>query len=274
MTRAQFNSIAFVLSLKRLLFPVCLTVVLLGMQGCNDGARSRETVQGEREVTHLSGIWVATDGFLAKAAPAFDPTNAPPPAVPRKPPAFREPYATRFKEIAEARERGIALDDPGASCIPPGMPAFMDAPYAIEIIHLPEQITIISEFSSQVRRIYMDGRGHPEELEPTYNGHSVGHWEGQKLLVETVGLRADTRLDDSRLHSDAMRIEEEFSLQEPDLLEVRIVVHDEKALHEPWIVVRQYERRADIEMMEYVCQENNRDAPATSGTDHLSTTTK
>ncbi|MEP7313987.1 MAG: hypothetical protein ABI859_15505, partial [Pseudomonadota bacterium] len=125
------------------------------------------------------------------------------------------------------------------------------------------QVTIIAEWSSQVRRIFTDGRPHPpeDEVEITFNGHSIGRWEGQTLVVDTIGIRGDTSFDASPLqHSDAMRVSERIRLTDPKLLEAVITVTDPKAFTKPWVVTRHYKRGGpELQIMEYVCEENNRD---------------
>ena len=131
----------------------------------------------------------------------------------------------------------------------------------------PRQVTIIAEWSSQVRRVFTDGRGHPapDDLDPTYNGHSIGHWEGRGkdavLVIDTVGIRADTGFDSSGIeHSDQIHVVERMRQSAPDRLQDEITVIDPKAFVHPWVVTKTYRRGApDLQIMEYVCEENNRD---------------
>ncbi len=129
----------------------------------------------------------------------------------------------------------------------------------MEIIQKPQQMTIIAEWESQVRRVFLDGRKHPAELDPTFNGHSIGHWEGKTLVVDTVGLRADTVFDQSGIrHSDRLHLIERFTLVQPDTIELQITADDPVAFYQPWVVKKVYKRAPGAEIMEYVCAENNR----------------
>jgi hypothetical protein len=143
------------------------------------------------------------------------------------------------------------------------MPRFMVASYPLEILQTSGQVTIIAEWSSQVRRIFTDGRGHPpaDEIDITFNGHSVGRWEGQALVVDTVGIRGDTSFDASPLtHSDQLTVSERIYLKDPKTLVAEITVTDPGAFTAPWKVVRTYRRGGpDARIMEYVCEENNRE---------------
>jgi hypothetical protein len=143
------------------------------------------------------------------------------------------------------------------------MPRFMVASYPLEILQGPGQVTVIAEWSSQVRRIFTDGRPHPpaDELDPTFNGHSIGRWEGDTLVVDTVGIRGDTSFDATPLqHSDQIHVAERFRLRDPKTLEVVMTITDAVAFARPWVVTRVYARGGpELQIMEYVCEENNRD---------------
>ncbi len=129
----------------------------------------------------------------------------------------------------------------------------MTTPYPLEFIIQPGRVMVLHEAYSQMRRIYTDGRAHPAELDPTYNGHSVGHWEGDTLVVDTVGLRGDTVFDVTGApHSDAIHVVERIRRTNATTPEDRIVVEDSKAMSKPWPVVRTYSLRPDWELTEYV----------------------
>ena len=202
-------------------------------------------------VPNFTGIWERPDG----QGILFDPA--------RSIPSYTPAYEARYKAAVAARERGDIVVDPTSRCLPPGVPRLMVATYPLEILQTPGQVTIIAEWSSQVRRIFTDGRGHPpaDELDPTFNGHSIGRWEGDTLVVETVGLRGDNTFDASPLiHSDKMTVHERIRLRDPNTLEAVITVKDPEAFTKDWTVTRVYTRGPPgLQIMEYVCNENNRD---------------
>lgn len=204
-----------------------------------------------------TGIWKRVGSF------GFDPSIPP---EHREFPPYRPEWQARYEEALAAHARGEATADPTANCLPGGMPRIMNMVYPMEIIQKPRQLTIISEWGSQVRRIFLDGRQHPSELDPTFNGHSIGHWSGDVLIVDTVGLRDDTVLDQSGIrHSDQMRIIEKFKLVDANTLQNEITVEDPVAFYKPWTVVKTYRRAPELQMMEYVCEENNRNPLDASG---------
>jgi hypothetical protein len=173
-------------------------------------------------------------------------------------PAFTPEYEARFKKVIASRESGSEETEPVARCLPPGMPWFMLAQYGLEIVQAPSKIVFFSEWMDAYRRVYLDGRKPPADLDPSYNGYSTGRWEGDTLVVETISLRPDTTLDRyGSPHSDAMRITERIRLTGPDVLEDRITVSDSKAFTKPWEFVRSYRRAGagNDELRENTCTE-------------------
>ena len=197
----------------------------------------------------MTGIWERAEGIR------FNPAGTLPPFTPA--------YAEKYKVAMEARARGEVVADPTSRCLPQGMPRFMVASYPLEILQTKGQVTLIAEWSSQVRRIFTDGRPHPpaDEVEVTFNGHSIGRWEGQTLVVDTIGIRGDTSFDASPMqHSDKIRVTERIRLTDPKMIEAQITITDPEAFTQPWVVTRHYNRGGpQLQIMEYVCEENNRE---------------
>lgn len=158
-------------------------------------------------------------------------------------------------------------DSPMANCVPPGMPGTMGQPYPIEILYTPGMVTVIAEAFMQVRHIYTDGRGHPDDPDLTYNGHSIGHWEGDTLVVDSVGFSPDTPLGMNMgvRHSDKMHIVERFHLKDAKSLDIATTIDDPEALAKPWTHTTSYARHSDWTLAEYICQQNNRNSVDASG---------
>ena len=96
-----------------------------------------------------------------------------------EPPAFTPEYAAKLQAFQAASQSGEIEDGPAANCVPNGMPSIMTQPYPIEILFTPGKVTILIEAYAQWRQIFTDGREHPEDPDLTFNGHSIGHWEGE-----------------------------------------------------------------------------------------------
>lgn len=214
-----------------------------------DASSASAAEQQRRTYPNWSGAWENISGILF--------TN--PRDQPANPPPLNADYAARYQAVRDSADRGVPVNDPTASCVWAGVPRMIVSPYPKEFVITPDRVLILDEYMSQIRRIHTDGRKHPADLEPSYNGHSIGHWEGDTLVVETVGLREDTMYQNTGLpHSDQLTIRERIRLIGPDLLEDEVTAIDPKALTRPWVTKIHYRRQSDWQLFEYVCAENNR----------------
>lgn len=166
-----------------------------------DGARAvPRTADGHPD---LSGIWIATGALLlmegeeaVQAAREQDRTlgRAPPPA-PTPPPYKPEAEARRLEYLARN-----GIDDPMSRCLLTGVPRIKFRPLPFEIVQLPDRIILLYEIHHAFRIIPTDGRGHPEDMEPTYLGESIARWEGDTLVVEEAALHRADREEIGRAH--------------------------------------------------------------------------
>jgi len=170
-------------------------------------------------------------------------------------PSLTPAYAAKAQALAREPK---PEDNQSANCLPPGMPAIMGQPYPIEILLTPGQVTIVIEAYTQVRHIYIDGRVLPDDPDPTFFGTSVGHWEDNSLVVETVGF-AQVPRGLSFPYSDKMRIQERFRLADADTLSIETTITDPEALKAPYSMgTRTFKRHRSWTIAEYICEENNR----------------
>jgi len=176
------------------------------------------------------------------------------PAPPHLTPAF----AAKFAAYQQAQKHGLNQQTETANCVPPGMPQIMAQPYPIEFLFTPGKVTVAIEAYSQMRRIFTDGRKHPADPDPTFQGNSIGHWEGDTLVVDTVGFVPSTLIAPGVSHSDQMHIRERFHLVAPDVLHDEITVEDPVTLEQPWTYTFAYKHTPGYQMLEYVC-DNNRE---------------
>ncbi len=158
----------------------------------------------------------------------------------------------------------------GANCVPPGLPGIMTQPYPIEFVYNPGKIVIVIEAYMQFRHVFTDGRAHPEDPDPTYMGHSIGHWEGDTLVIDSVGFNADIRIGGRYPHSDRMRIVERIRRVDRDWMQIETTTIDPEVLAEP-IVTTNWYKHLDDEIREYICLENNHDSTDESGRPGFST---
>jgi hypothetical protein len=196
--------------------------------------------------------------------------------VPYKPgdpqvPPFSDQYMKEYQQRREAiradamagKPRNLRGGDLYAS-----MPAMMIALYPLDIQINPHEVVIMTP-NGGAREVYTDGRLHPKDPLPSAKGHSIGHWEGQVLVVDTCCVKESTRLPGGGGHSDAMHISERIWSPDGRSLKDAITVEDPKALTAPWKTVKTYYRRPTWESVEYDPQENTRDfgPPAGGGGD-------
>jgi hypothetical protein len=162
----------------------------------------------------------------------------------------------------EAKRRAYQANPPqdtsASNCLPPGMPGIMTQPYPMEFLLTPGKVTIVIEAYTQVRHIYTDGRKLPEDPDPRFFGTSVGHWEGDTLVVDTVGFSPDTQLAAGVPHSDKMRILERFRLTDPDTMSIETTITDPEALTAPYTTTSSLRRHRNWTISEYICEQNNR----------------
>jgi hypothetical protein len=171
-------------------------------------------------------------------------------------PKLKAPALAAMAKKAEYQKQGMARDD-SAACWPLGMPAMMTRYWPMSIIQLPTMIQLTAMFNNSIRWIYMDGRSHPsdDELVYTYNGHSIGHWEGDTLVIDTVGMTDDHHwvqdtvptgpklhiVERIRMVDGGKAFEDQFTMTDPDNWEG------------PWVNTKRFNREERTDIEEHVC---------------------
>jgi hypothetical protein len=154
-----------------------------------------------------------------------------------------------------------------SNCTPPGMPYIMAvAQYPIEFLFTPGRVTVHHEAWMQWRVIFTDGRPHADS-EATFNGDSIGKWDGDTLVVDTVSIKPTVPLAPGMYHSDKVHIVERYALdsKNKDVLKVQITVDDPEALEKPYTNTLTFNRSRDAELLEFICAENDRNPIDSSG---------
>ena len=172
-------------------------------------------------------------------------------------PEGEAPYQPWAKELVQKRMADNSKDNPDAHCLPMGIMQLDSHPYPKKILQAPNEVLIIYEASgTTVREIFMDGRPLPkkEDVEPWWNGYSVGHWEGDTLVVETTGLRDDGWLDvrGSPLTS-AAKLTERIRRLNYGYLEIKVTIDDPKAYTKPFDAIVYSRIMPTAQPSEFVC---------------------
>jgi len=185
----------------------------------------------------LTGVWMI-DHFQ----PALFPKGTPPPFTP-----WAE---TEFKKA------DTKVNDPNLACLPHGIPRMMFVPLPMEILQVPDKVLILQEAGNQLRQIRLN-REHPKDLDSTYNGDSIGKWEGNTLVVDTVGFNNVTWLDHVGLpHTEALHVVERIHRVDRNTLVDDFTIEDPKAYTKPWTATQTYNLKPGWEIAEYVCDNN------------------
>jgi hypothetical protein len=159
-------------------------------------------------------------------------------------------------------------DEPRDFCMPAGFPSGMLAAYAIQIFQSKQYFVLVHELQKMTRIVPLDGRKHREDIEPSFYGDPIGHFEGDNLVIETTNSKRWT-LDDhfyidpkeSRMHSDALKTTEHFRWKDKNTVAYTLTIDDPKIFTAPWSQEFTMKARPDWVangIMEYECQENNR----------------
>jgi hypothetical protein len=222
----------------------------------------------------LSGIWLFVDSVRRPRGP-----NAPP-----SPAGFgvglRQPGPDQFFDIGSSLKDGLPFtpwaaelrrqrtaannkDNPDAHCLPLGLMQLHTHPEPRKMVQAPGVIVILYEANGGMRQIFTDGRTLPRgDLQPWWFGYSAGKWEGDTLAVESTGFRDDVWLDvEGSPLTGTGKMTERFRRVNFGNLEIEVTVEDPKAYTKPWTVNLHQRIMLDSELIEFVCLENEKDAP-------------
>jgi hypothetical protein len=163
-------------------------------------------------------------------------------------------------DLYNQRQASRGKNDPAAHCQPLGVPAVSATPLPYKIIQTPKIVLILYEGESVFRQIFLDSRPTVEDPQPRFMGYSSGKWEGETLVVNTVGLTDKTWLDAlGHPHSEALRLTEKFRRVNVGSLEIEVTIDDPKAYTKPWTVNLGLNYLPDEELIESIC-DNEKDA--------------
>lgn len=217
----------------------------------------------------LTGIWEFVD-----AGPRFRPKGTP--AFSFKPgaPVYSQffnigitlpgetlPFTPWAAALRKQRKDNNNKDNPDAHCLPLGLMQLHAHPQPREIVQTPSEIVIVYEANYGLRQIFTDGRPVPkiDDVEPWWYGYSVGHWEGDTMVVETVGFRDDVWLDvEGSPLTNTGKMTERFRRPDFGHLQIDITVEDPKAYTKPWTVRIDQKLMLNTNLIEFICNENEK----------------
>ena len=185
----------------------------------------------------LSGVWLLEDDpFPEEAAPL--------------------PWA---KQVADGRDPNNLLEDPFSLCLPGELPIpGASIPIITKFVHTADLLAMLFEGPPGFRQVFLDGRSHPEQPNPSWLGHSVGGWEGDTLVVDTIGFNTnDLARNGDYPRSEMMHLEERYTRVSYGYMELRLTIDDPAVFVKPWVKNLHLDLVPQEELIEFVC-ENNR----------------
>ena len=259
--------------MKYTLFPATLVAAAVTaalLAGCDNGAKSAAPTQDAAAAAEAAkpnpyaelNKWPDWSGVWEPARFAGRPNTPPPgaagaaaPPGPPAPPKLTPEADAKYKAFQEKNKKtpGINFVTQVANCVPPGLPSSMNQPYPFEFLFTPGRVTILIETYSMVRRIYLDHQVNPEETDASYQGTSLGHWEGDTLVVETTNIPQTQQFMGSWKD---LKVTERFKRVAEDRLYYGFTIEDPTLWDAPW--GGEYEFAAlNGKMYEYACHEGN-----------------
>jgi hypothetical protein len=208
-------------------------------------APAQRTAYGKPD---LSGFWMPEDSVkhLLNLAADLKPEDV--------------PLQTWARDVYNARIANNGKDHPGASCLPSGIPEKDNIPDGLKLVQTEDLVLLLHESRTIYRQIFTDGRPLPKNPQPTWMGYSIGHWDKDQLVVETIGQNGKTWLDMRGLPgTEALRVTERFSRPNIGHMNIDVTIDDPRAYTKPWTVQLAWTLLPDTDLIESICEENNRD---------------
>jgi len=214
-----------------------------------NSSRHVESRQNPPHAPDISGVWVGRENAIT-----FAPTEPP----------LQSWAKSKFQSIKPGYGPHASPDseDPILSCYPPGVPRIMLIPFPIQIVELPTQVLMIFEYDHFVRQIDMTRQSHPKDLDPTWMGDSIGKWDGDTLVIDTVGLNDKTWLDQvGHPHSSGLHVIEHLRRVNQDTLQDTLTIDDPRTYTKSWTGRQTFTLRPGWKIKEYVCEDNMPEPP-------------
>jgi hypothetical protein len=171
------------------------------------------------------------------------------------------PYQPWAADVVKARKAENGKDDPTTHCLPGGIAKLHTSALLRKIVQAPGLVVFLTERNASYRQVFTDGRPLPEDPNPSWNGYSTGHWDGDTLVVETIGFRDGQWLDraGSPLTSSA-KMTEKLHRVNYGTIEIELTVNDPEAYTKPWTIPLKQSLILNTELLDYICLENEKDS--------------
>lgn len=208
-------------------------------------APPRRTADGKVD---LSGFWMPTDPVkhLLNLAADMKPGDVP-----------LQPWA---EALYKERIDNNGKDHPGVRCLPSGIPEKDNIPDGLKVVQTPDLFLFLYESRTIYRQVFTDGRPLPKDAQPTWMGYSVGRWEGDTFVIDTIGQNGKTWLDMRGLPgTESLHVTERMTRPTIGRMDIEVTIDDPMAYTKPWKVNLRWSLVPDVELIESICEENNKD---------------
>lgn len=170
------------------------------------------------------------------------------------------PLTAEGKQLYQRRIDTNGKDHPGAYCLPSGIPEKLNIPDGLKLVQTQDLIIFLHESRTIYRQVFLDGRPLPEDPQPTWMGYSIGSWDGDTLVVETVAQNGKTWLDMRGLPGgEKLKVTERYSRPTVGHMDIEVTIEDPQYYTKPWKANLAWTLLPDAELIESICEENNRD---------------
>jgi len=201
----------------------------------------------------LTGIWIADPPKLRDATAGLKPGEV-----------SMTPWAEAIYN--QRKDGALSAQDPDANCLPQGVPKIDATPLPFKIFQEPNVIVVLYEAFDQFRQFFMDGRELPKDPNPQWFGYSVAKWDGDILVVESSGFNGKAWLDQvGHPSSESLRVTERFHRRDLGHMDIQATIADPIAYTKPWTFTQPLSLLVDTDLLELVCNENNKDLPHLPG---------
>jgi hypothetical protein len=205
----------------------------------------------------FSGIWISAKAGQDVASDGHDLGSGPQMANIGVSLEGGLPYQAWQLPIVKERTENLAIDDPHIRCLPDNFIRAYGLPHMLKFVHKPELLIVLNEMNAGYRQVFTDARPLPDTPSPAWQGYSSAKWQGDTLVVDTIGLRDDTWIDwNGSVVTESAKVREEIRRPDFGHLEIKITVDDPKAYTKPWSVNIKQRIVVDAELIDEVCLEN------------------
>lgn len=226
----------------KLWIPLIFFLALVAVLRARSGSIAAGHASSRFSPKDLTGVW------MAQGEITFSPAE--PPMQPWAEAKFR---SVRPSYGPHASPKSL---DPTLNCAPPGFPRILLFPFPMQVVQTPSEIIMLFEYDHFIRQIFLDRREHPDDLDLSWMGDSIGQWEGDTLVVDTVKLTDKSWLDQvGHPHSDALRVVERIRRLDRGTLEDDVTIDDSKAYTKSWSGRQVFKLKPAWHLMEYVCED-------------------